>query len=226
MRDARFLALLGLLALAGLGLVLGILHAAGVAWPGKFADTWKDVIELCVTVGGFGLTIASLLMLRSQLQQQQKQRLEEYERTRRVLALDLDARLDALSDRRDRVQAAFRPVDYRDKPVPATLVVEQLETNPNLREDLHRLLDFFETLALTVYADAIHERTAFELTSGILVGYADRFLEYIKYKRDELGRPRLYLYLERLAERWKRRRQQEAGQEPFFARFEKPWANR
>lgn len=66
------------------------------------------------------------------------------------------------------------------------------------------VLAHWENMALAIKLNIVNDEVAFEMTGTILVYYAYKFEEFIKFRRNEQSHFKAYCYLEDLSDRWKK----------------------
>lgn len=114
-------------------------------WPAKFADTWKDVIELVVLIAAATLGLIQLELLRRQIQ---NERLKD----RRLRTLEVDARIVTRTREREAIKQAFPPQRWNGSIIPMSEIEAAFKNNPELRVMLISMLGEFETLSLPICA--------------------------------------------------------------------------
>ena len=179
-------------------------------WPARFADTWKDVIEIIVLITAAALGLIQLELFRRQVQ-------NEKLKDRRLRTLDVDARIVSRTKERDAIKQAFPPQKWNESSIPMSEIEAAFKNNPEIRVMLLGMLGEFETLSLPICAKIADEDLAFEIIGSELVWYGIVFFDFMKYRQTTEKRPRLYVYLIHLTERWKERLEKE-GQSPLFLR--------
>lgn len=191
-------------------------------WPDKFADSWKDVIELVFITVAAIIALIQLQLLVKQSKEQLVERNADMLKERRLRTLELDAKIAELTSARIAVEKVFPPGKWQS-PIPVNLIQEEIQRNPEFERELVKLLGQFEIFSLPICAESADEDMAFELLGGALVWYGTAFREFIQSKRLNDNRPRLYVYLTYLADKWAARIKAETeswktNALPFFIR--------
>lgn len=212
-----FLVAFALIIAAALGF-LWYAHTAGMKWPEKIAETWKDVLELFIILSAAIVGLVQLALLLQQAKDNYHQSAVESWKERARRTIELDARIGSFDTdgRRQRVQAVFKPSEWHNSPIPMDVIASQLKTQPSLEEDIVFVLGQLEMVALPVCSKVADERMAFELLDETLVWWGIAFSDFMHHRNQRDEKTKRWAYLLKLAPRWKGQIQKEQGKELHY----------
>ncbi len=99
------------------------------------------------------------------------------------------------------LHSEFSYIDRRD-PISIAEMNAAFENNPDLKEDLHKLLNFYESLARGVHQKIYDEEVIKVGRKGAMVRAYRAFLPYIEQRRRANNSPTAWCELESIAARW------------------------
>lgn len=92
-----------------------------------------------------------------------------------------------------------QPVKEKEK-----IVREHLENSPDLRQEVVKILNFFEEMSLCINRRIVKEELLYDFYRGIIIGYCELFYIWIVESRHKKQNDRLYRNLTDVYEKWKK----------------------
>lgn len=193
-------------------------QSAGMMWPDKLAESWKDVFELGIIFSAAIIGLVQLGLLLQQARDQHRQNAEENwkERARRTLEMDAKLTHKDFRDQRNVVQEVWKVDIPHCTPLSLEAIQQEFQKHKELETNLYHLLGTLDALSLPVCAKVADPRMAFELFSTTLVWYGIAFHNHIKaMQKTHAG---WCSNLEALAPNWREKMEEEQDLKPFYVR--------